>query len=197
MNIKTLKKIGQGRRAFLELDIKKSGVNKFHKYNYYELDDLIPPHLALCEKLKIETHEDFDDDSKAKLHVYDLEQGDDQEPVTFYRPTTPVSNGDVTKGMQENGSSQKYAWRYLLCQLWNVSEADSIDAGKLNMKDKEEIPPERVNELARELGKIVYEGGGNNRDKKQLLSELDSQLKSKTITNREYDEVKKLIDNIH
>lgn len=196
MNIKTLNKIEEGRQIFPQLKIKKSGINKFHKFKYYELDDLLPPTRALCKKLKLSTRLNEEEEEKIKLEVYDMEQDDNQEPVIFTKWVTVVSNSDVTKGMQEGGSVQKYAWRYLLQQLWEVSEADSIDASQINMNEKEEVSSERVNELAKELGKIVYESGGNNRDKKQLLSELDSQLKSKTITNGEYKEVKKLIDKL-
>lgn len=196
MNIKTWDKIEKGRQIFPQLNVKKSGVNKFHKFKYYELDDLLPPTRALCEKLMLTTYLNEEEEDKVKLEIIDREQGDDQEPVVFTKWVTVVSNSDVTKGMQEGGSVQKYAWRYLLQQLWEVSEADSIDASKINMNDKEEVSKERARELASELGRIVHESGGNNRSRDDLLKELNSQLKSKTITNAEFKAVKQLVDKV-
>ena len=50
----------------LETNIPKSGKNKFGGFDYYELDDLLPPILMLCKQYQCSLFFDF---------PYDLEAG--------------------------------------------------------------------------------------------------------------------------
>jgi len=125
-----------------------------------------------------------------------MEQGDDQEIETYYAPTCEVLNSNVTQGQQEKGSVQKYAHRYLLIQLWEISEGDTIDAGKTGLNTKITIPPERIKELTAHIGDTIYKQGGNNNNKKELMEELNKEFKAKEITSQEYEEVKKVIFNM-
>lgn len=201
MNIKTLRKIAKGRHMFPKFGLKKRGRNNFQKFNYYKLEDLIPVDNAICKELNLIDVLNQSDEQNVTLDVYDLEQDDEQEPVRFYIPSCIVNNGNITQGSQEHGNVQTYSWRYLLYQLWAVSDADEIDASKIGINTPlEELPkstevsPERANEIAKQVGQYVYDHKGNNSDKSELMNELNRRLREKEITNDEYNEVKKLIN---
>lgn len=196
MNIKTLKKINEGRRMFPQLNVKKNGTNKFQHFKYYQLDDLLSADNAICERLELFTKLNQLNETNICMEVWDLNQDDDQEPVLFYIPSCAVNNGNITQGQQEHGSIQKYAWRYLLLQLWNISEADSIDASDISLSTKIEVDEDRIDELTKEIGNSVYEKGGDTRNKSQLLAELNKQFKKKTITSQEYEAIKKVINDM-
>lgn len=53
MNI--YEKIQKVKEEFLAKNIKKSGQNKFAGFNYYELSDITPPLIELCNKYKLFT----------------------------------------------------------------------------------------------------------------------------------------------
>lgn len=201
MNVKTMKKIRQGREAFPKFRLKKRGWNNFQKYHYFKLEDLIPVDNALCTDLNLFTRLNQENEENICLEVYDLDQDDEQKPVTFHIPSCVVNNGNITQGSQEHGNVQTYCWRYLLYQLWNVSESDEIDASEIGINTPlEKIPtsvtPERVKELTDEIGRALYKEGKDNTDKKVLDAEIHRRLKNKKITNDEFIEIKKIIDKM-
>ena len=194
MNIKTLKKISEGRKLFPELKIKKKGYNKFNKFKYYELDDLLSADNFLCEQLNLFTRLNQENPEIVKLEIYDLDQDDKQTPVTFHIPVCEVNNSNITQGQQEHGSIQKYAWRYLLLQTWNISEADSIDSSEIGLTSKIKVSPERIHELAEQLGNKVYADGGDATNKETLKKYLDDEYKNKKVTSQEYEELLNMIN---
>lgn len=202
MNIKTLKKIRMGREAFPKFKLKKRGRNNFQKYNYFKLEDLIPVDNALCLKLNLFTRLNQENEQNICLEVYDLDQDDDQEPVTFHIPSCVINNANITQGSQEHGNVQTYSWRYLLYQLWNVSESDEIDASEIGLNTpsdelpRNEVSKERIKVITHEMGEYIQQDGGNNFNKVELYAELNRRLREKLITNDEYGEVKKVIDNM-
>ena len=167
VNVKTLKKILKGREMFPKLKVKKSGYNKFHKFHYYELEDLIPADNFLCAELNIITKYNGEDESCAKLEIIDLDQDPEQEIETFYTQCHVVNNGDATQGQQQKQSVQTYSRRSLYLQLWNISESNPIDASEIGLTTKIEVDKERVNEL--EKFKI---------DAEHRIEELESKLES-------------------
>lgn len=203
MNIKLQRKIKQGRSWFQSQDIKKSGKNKFHHFDYYELKDILPYHDSICNQLKIDGNINQSQANNGIIlyEVVDLEQDDEQEPVVFSIPVPMLSNGNPTQEMQVRGGIQKYALRYLLQQLWNINESDSIDNSKINLttpvdKIETDVTDDRANEIAKQIGKKIYDNGGDNSDKNQLRLELDKLLTGKKITNDEYIKVKQIIDGL-
>ena len=129
MNIKTIKKINDGRSYFQQQDVKKSGKNKYQHFNYFELQDIIPIKNEICTKFKIADYFIFDiEKQNARLEIYDLEQDDQQEPVTFQILIPEPQEMNSTKRMQEIGALQTYSHRYLLLQFLDVTECDRIDA---------------------------------------------------------------------
>lgn len=67
-------KIQKGKKIFLEAGIKPTGRNSFQKYNYFEMKDIEPTLLRVCEELQISTRFVFSSTS-ANLIIRDEEDG--------------------------------------------------------------------------------------------------------------------------
>ena len=52
-------KIMMARLQFLESNPQKSGRNEFQKFNYYELDDIVPTATRICNELGLYTEIDM------------------------------------------------------------------------------------------------------------------------------------------
>lgn len=182
---------------FPKFNLKKKGRNNFQKFNYFKLEDLIPVDNAICKELNLATKLNQSNEENIALEVYDLDQDDEQEPVVFNIPACPINNGNITQGSQEHGNVQTYCWRYLLYQLWNVSEADEIDASEIGLNtqtEESQVPQERIDELTHKIGQNLYEQGKDNTNKQVLLAELKKMFKNKELTNQEFNAIKKIID---
>lgn len=186
-NIKLLEKIQTARRIFLTSGVKKSGMNKFHKYRYYELDDIVPVSLKIFEELGLANMFQFSP-SNAVMYVYDL---DTQEYISFSSPTPPVENGDVTKDMQDIGKIQTYSRRYLYMQLYDIVEADTIDLGAFGKKEDAPIDDDG-GRPAREVAKLVTDqirARGDRLSYENIVGVADMFLKNSTITRGEYEKM--------
>lgn len=117
------KKIQRGKRYFLKSELKQSGRNNFQKYRYFELGDIEPILLDFCEEENITTRFNFTS-SEALLIIRDEETG---EEVYYSIPLPVVETKDPRKAMQEIGSLQTYAMRYLYLQAFEIVINDSID----------------------------------------------------------------------
>lgn len=204
INIKLQKKIKRGRTWFQKQKIKKTGRNNFHNYSYYELRDISPYHDEMCNQLNIDADLNMKHEGGwASLDVVDLDQSDDQVVKQFWTRVPILSSGNPTQEMQQEGGIETYAKRYLLIQLWNINEADPIEASKIGISTTPEelvktadVSKERANEIAHIVGDNVSKAGGNSTDKGDLTNELNHLLKSKKITNDEFVVVKKMINDL-
>lgn len=82
MNI--YEKIQEVKKRLLEANIKKSGVNHFAGYNYYELADFTPFIINFCTELKLFTAISFDKEL-AKLTIINAEN-----PEEHIEYTSPI-----------------------------------------------------------------------------------------------------------
>ncbi len=71
----------------IKLQFKKSGKNKFVGFDYYELSDIMPDIIRLCEKYKVCTVVYFDPE-QAGINVCDCENLE-LEPVRVYCSIVP------------------------------------------------------------------------------------------------------------
>lgn len=117
-------KIQKGKKIFLEAGIKPTGRNSFQKYNYFEMKDIEPTLLRVCAELQISTRFVFSSTS-ANLIIRDEEDGIE---VYYSLPLPEVKVvDDARKAMQEIGSIQTYAMRYLYIQAFEIVVTDTID----------------------------------------------------------------------
>ncbi|MCL2312053.1 MAG: ERF family protein [Firmicutes bacterium] len=112
----------------LDCNLKKSGKNKFANFDYYELSDIMPDIIRLCDKYKICTFITFENE-KATLFAVDWE---DKEP--HYIKKVDVSSQIVpleirgANAIQALGGIQTYMRRYLYMAMFDITECDQFDA---------------------------------------------------------------------
>ena len=117
------KKLMQARVKLQSVDMKKSGLNKFAGYSYFELGDFIPHvqtifnDLGLCGVVTFNTE-------YAQLCITDTDDG------TVIVITTPMAEANL-KGahpIQNLGAVLSYQRRYLWMAAMELVEGDAVDS---------------------------------------------------------------------
>jgi len=114
------------RLAILETKIRRSGRNEYSKYDYFELEDFIPPTMQHMKNLSLTSVTAFDADI-ATLTIYNIEK-----PEEFLQFTSPMA-GVALKGMhdiQNLGAAHTYLRRYLWILALELVEHDAISSSK-------------------------------------------------------------------
>ncbi|MBU0279199.1 ERF family protein [Gemella sp. zg-1178] len=115
-----MKKLQKARVLLQEKELKKSGLNTFQKFKYFELQDFLPRVNEIFESLDLYSHFDLYKEV-AKLTIKDNET---DEKVQF---TSPIQKLEGAK-MQDIGATITYAKRYLYMNALEIAENDIIDA---------------------------------------------------------------------
>ena len=126
-------KLMEVRVAFHKLELKKSGLNKFAGFKYFELGDFLVPATKLLNEFGLCTIVTFDNEV-AKMVLVNTENP--SETITF---TSPMRDLELkgANSMQSLGGVETYQTRYLYIQLLNIVESDSFDAVSGSDSNKE------------------------------------------------------------
>lgn len=173
MSIKS--KLAEARVRLQEERLKKSGLNKYAGYEYYELGDFLPTINRLGKELGFVCLVSFGE--TATLEIVDTEK---DEKLVF---TSPMSTASL-KGchdVQNLGAVQTYLKRYLYQHAFEIVESDALDsttqAPKTSNAPKPSESQKRCTELGDKLGitpaerKRLYEESERSFDKLQTLLE--------------------------
>lgn len=117
-------RLNAAREAFHQLQLKKSGENKFAGYKYFELGDFLIPGLKVFKEHGLCATVSFEAD-KASMVVRNVEKPD--EFVTF---TSPMGSANL-KGcheVQNIGAVETYQRRYLWVAALEIVEHDAVDS---------------------------------------------------------------------
>ena len=160
-------KLMEVRVNFHKLELKKSGLNKFAGFKYYELGDFLVPATKLLQEANLCPMISFNNE----LATMVLINGDNPtEQIEF---TSPMRNLEIkgSNAVQSLGGVQTYLTRYLYIQLLNIVEADVFDAtsgkeDKSNIKksmqtndNKETISAELTEEEIENMYAVGYKAG--------------------------------------
>ena len=132
-NFQVYGKLQKCRVELQNMELKKSGHNKFQGYKYFELRDFLPAINTLFDIYGLCYSLQFDRDM-ANMFVVDVDTG---SSIKFCCPMESA----VLKGcqpVQNLGGSLTYISRYLLCLALAVSESDIVDSSE-PLKDKKTI----------------------------------------------------------
>jgi hypothetical protein len=132
-DFKVYAKLQKCRVELQNMELKKSGHNKFQGYKYFELRDFLPAINTLFDVYGLCYSLQFDRDM-ANMFVVDVDTG---SSIKFCCPMEPA----VLKGcqpVQNLGGSLTYISRYLLVMALAVSESDIVDASE-PLKEKKTI----------------------------------------------------------
>lgn len=133
-HLRLLEKIQQIKEIFLEQNIKPTGYNKFQKYKYFCLDDIVPYIITFCNKLRLATMFELEP-PVGKLHIIDLETG---ETETWSTIMPEANHEKPTERCKEIQSIQTYTRRSLYLQCLDIVDANiiEIENGKKSQKPK-------------------------------------------------------------
>lgn len=175
MNI--YQKLIEIRKEFHELNLKKSGKNKFANYEYFELKDFVPEAVQLCHKHKALPIFNLDE-THATLTLFNTEEPTEQ--IVF---TSPVADASV-KGLlpvQSLGSQHTYLRRYLYLNMLDIVESDGIDGLSEEQKTvtpQAEKKPSLATDKQLEMIKSLYDA----EEIDKMLVNLKKDFYSLTVT---------------
>lgn len=131
MNI--YQKIQAVKSEILKANLKKSGKNKFANFDYYELSDIMPTIIELCNKYNLYTHVTFNEEF-ASLSIIDSES---EKSVHFASPMRALELKGCN-AIQSLWWVQSYQRRYLYLMAFDISESDMFDAVSWKEESKKE-----------------------------------------------------------
>lgn len=121
--INVYQKLQLARVKLQNVELKKSGHNKFAGYRYFELTDFLPTVNSIFNEVGLSHTLEFTD-TLATMNVIDFEKGG------IAKFTCPMAEANL-KGchpVQNLGASITYITRYLLVMALAICEHDSLDA---------------------------------------------------------------------
>ena len=175
-------KLMEVRVNFHKLELKKSGLNKFAGFKYYELSDFLVPATKLLQEANLCPIITFNNE----LATMTLINGDNPEEQIIF--TSPMRELELkgTNAIQNLGGIQTYLTRYLYIQLMNLVETDLFDSTS-GKDDKGNISVLSEAQLKRFYA-IGYKAGYEN-SKVDMMIKQKYNKEAKFMSKTEYDNV--------
>jgi hypothetical protein len=137
------KKLMQARVDLQNTQLKKSGLNKFAGYTYFELGDFLPTIQFIFHKVGLCGVVSYTAEM-ATLTIVDTEDG------TVLLVTSPMADANLkgTHPIQNLGAVETYQRRYLWMTALEIVEHDSFDSGNQKPAKAEPVsqpaPPKKI-----------------------------------------------------
>jgi len=159
-------KLNQARELFHQKKLKKSGLNKFAGYQYFELGDFVIPAIQIFKEVGLTSVITFSPDIATMWIV------DNEKPEDVIKINSPMSTAAL-KGcheVQNLGAVQTYLRRYLWVAALEIVEHDALDATTGRKGDAPIVTPkgntgddlpEEEKEFLREMAASCEELVGN------------------------------------
>ena len=181
-------KLANMQNELLSIPISKSGKNKFGGFDYYELEDLIPPVIKLCVKYGCTLIFSFPC-GKGVLKLVNWENKEDY--ICIEVPFAELEKLPKMNYAQSSGTYQTYMKRYLLLHMFQFCEGEIIDAtnheetNSVNFVKKPSTPKVVIKVKAR-CKELYPEEEQTNK----LLNKVSMQMfRNKEITKQERAEI--------
>ena len=193
----------------LNSNIKKSGNNKFSKYEYYELSDFLPSITQLCSKYGVFTTVSFSNDL-ATLTAINCEN-----TAETYSITSPMRDVELSScnAIQSLGGVETYQRRYLYMSMFDITEPDQFDgntgnnanstnsrenytrnstAGRVNNTQNTQSNVETVELMAQDGQPVVYKKAFNKKTNQvfwALVNKEDANRSTQFISDVEMQKI--------
>lgn len=128
-------KLARIQEEVMNTSFSKSGENKFQKYDYFELEDLLQKIIPLTIKYETTIMFSFTEHGVLKLKDWNPEKGEVSIRVPF--PELEAINRGTNK-IQSTGAYITYLKRYLLMNMFLIMEKDIADSNTNNAGVKKE-----------------------------------------------------------
>ncbi len=159
-------KLAIARGKFLEAPVKKSGVNRYAEFKYFELEDIVPVIMPIFNELGLFLIESVTFE-KVTATVVNIDNP--EETIVFETPAKDPKIEDGTKmsAIQGLGAYVTYQRRYLYMLVLDIVEADPVDS--TSGKDEPTEAPKKSNKPAtpekrEEAKKELIDEDGNATD---------------------------------
>lgn len=124
--MKIHQKVAEIQKNLMGMKLPKSGFNKFNKFQYYELEDILPAVFNECYRMELFIEFTFDKDV-AQLKVRNWNEPGESIITSVPMPEiVPLNKG--MNVMQSEGSYITYLKRYLLVNMFLILEKDIVDS---------------------------------------------------------------------
>ena len=134
-NMTIYEKLARIQEEVMNTSFSKSGENKFQKYDYFELEDLLQKIIPLTIKYETTIMFSFTEHGVLKLKDWNPEKGEVSIRVPF--PELEAINRGTNK-IQSTGAYITYLKRYLLMNMFLIMEKDIVDSNTNNTGVKKE-----------------------------------------------------------
>lgn len=124
-------KLSKVQLALMRKDIKKTGFNKFKRYHYYTLDDLMPPCIEECNREGLTFFFNFrNNEAIIRLHEWENPKEGISCGLPFPELITPDEDTKNKNNVlvQDLGAVVTYLKRYLLINLFDITDVELIDS---------------------------------------------------------------------
>jgi len=185
-NKKTLyQRLAEIKEELSKANLKKTGINKYSGFTYYELADILPAIISLCKKYGVYTYTTYDNEL-AKLVAVNTEDSNDKLEITSPMRTFELKGSNA---IQVLGGIETYSRRYLYIAMFDIVESDSFDANCGSDKNVEVKPQNKVVDIPT---KAENKEGGITLEQKTKLINLQYKGK-KPLGEMTYKEADMLI----
>lgn len=192
-NRNVFSRLAEARIKFRESKIEKKGINKYAKFEYFRLEEIIPVKQEIFKEVGLIDVISFGQDT-ATLTLYNTD--DPNEHVEFTSQLAP-DESMISNPIQKVGAVQTYVRRYLYLLALDIIESDTVDAVSVNdesvkkTKSRKPVTEEERKETKKEL--INSDGSLSKTQEKALMNGLRKlrnrffDAKTEKITNSELE----------
>lgn len=120
------KKLNEARKQFHQRELKKSGINSYANYKYFELGDFLIPAIEIFDKLNMCAIVSFTKEL-ATMTIVDIDEPSNQVVIT-----SPFGSAQLkgTHEIQNIGACETYQRRYLWMAALEIVEHDALDSSE-------------------------------------------------------------------
>lgn len=129
-------KLIEARKRFLEVGVKKTGVNRYAEYKYFTLDEIIPVKQEIFRDLGLSDVISFGTEV-ATLTIFNVDNP--EESIDFMSQLAP-DESLIKNPIQKVGAIQTYVRRYLYLLALDIIESDGIEETTGKPVDEEGKP---------------------------------------------------------
>ena len=150
----------------------KTGKNTYSNYNYYQLEDIMPSIIELCNKYNLFTKPTFNKD-EATLIIIDCDAIKNNKTPIQTTYNSPMKDIDMkgANAIQCLGGVETYQRRYLYMAAFDITEGDMFD-GEIPKKGKKQSGTQtphsdKVSKCAK-----YFAGLKDSKDRKEVIDYL-------------------------
>ena len=186
-------KLQQARIQLQKKQLKKSGKNTFAKYEYYELQDILPTINELLLENKLFSQITFNSEL-ATLKVVNIEKP--EEVIEF---TSPMAEAAL-KGchpIQNIGAVETYQRRYLYMTALEIVEHDALDSvqGKEDNKGSNK-PAGGISEAQIKRLYAIARKKGVTAEQVKVKAKKEHKKEIKDLSKNEYDAIVSALEKL-